>query len=148
MDYTYFGAGAQQPFNPHHFMGMPGNQFPHTGADAESMHTTVRPSSHRSCDRCSLGTPQRGLMRHAQEALDPTLFPTSYDAFVFNGLPTPHQGGSPDLPVAQTPMLAGSVDSGLGADMDDAAGRTRSSSEEKESLTPAQSRRKAQNRAA
>jgi AP-1-like factor len=45
-------------------------------------------------------------------------------------------------------MPVGSVDSGLGADMDDGRAQTRSSSEEKESLTPAQSRRKAQNRAA
>jgi hypothetical protein len=46
-------------------------------------------------------------------------------------------------------MPVGSVDSGLGGDIDDGRGsRTRSSSEEKESLTPAQSRRKAQNRAA
>jgi hypothetical protein len=46
-------------------------------------------------------------------------------------------------------MPVGSLDSGLGGDVDDGrASRTRSSSEEKESLTPAQSRRKAQNRAA
>jgi AP-1-like factor len=45
-------------------------------------------------------------------------------------------------------MPVGSVDSGIGADLDDGQGRNRSSSEEKESLTPAQSRRKAQNRAA
>lgn len=49
----------------------------------------------------------------------------------------------------------GSIDSGVGIDGmsalntdSDAQGRTRSSSEEKETLTPAQSRRKAQNRAA
>ncbi|MBE7180205.1 MAG: hypothetical protein INR71_03185 [Terriglobus roseus] len=50
----------------------------------------------------------------------------------------------------------GSVESGMGVDglggmqgnEDASQGRTRSSSEEKESLTPAQSRRKAQNRAA
>ena len=46
-------------------------------------------------------------------------------------------------------MPVGSLDSGLGVDMDERQSRTRSSSEEKESgLTPAQSRRKAQNRAA
>jgi hypothetical protein len=46
-------------------------------------------------------------------------------------------------------MPVGSLDSGIGGDVDDGrASRTRSSSEEKESLTPAQSRRKAQNRAA
>lgn len=49
----------------------------------------------------------------------------------------------------QTPLpTAGSLDSGLGGEMEDGS-RTRSSSEEKEAnLTPAQSRRKAQNRAA
>lgn len=45
-------------------------------------------------------------------------------------------------------MPVGSVDSGLGGELDDRASRTRSSSEEKDNLTPAQSRRKAQNRAA
>ena len=44
---------------------------------------------------------------------------------------------------------AGSVDSGLGGDFDESGlARGRSSSEEKDNLTPAQSRRKAQNRAA
>lgn len=42
----------------------------------------------------------------------------------------------------------GSVDSGIALDMDDMPQGRRSSSEEKDSLTPAQSRRKAQNRAA
>lgn len=41
-----------------------------------------------------------------------------------------------------------SVDSGIALDMDDMLQGRRGSSEEKESLTPAQSRRKAQNRAA
>lgn len=48
-------------------------------------------------------------------------------------------------------MPVGSVDSGIGGEMEDSnrPSRTRSSSEEKEStMTPAQSRRKAQNRAA
>ncbi|KAH9868184.1 hypothetical protein J1614_007256 [Plenodomus biglobosus] len=47
-------------------------------------------------------------------------------------------------------MVVGSVDSGIGGsggELDDIS-RTRSSSEEKENLTPAQSKRKAQNRAA
>ncbi|OCK77038.1 hypothetical protein K432DRAFT_130083 [Lepidopterella palustris CBS 459.81] len=81
------------------------------------------------------------------EPLDTGFLPASYDAYPFpQGLPT--TSGSPD-PIAQTPMPVGSLDSGLGADMDDRQSRTRSSSEEKEQrLTPAQSRRKAQNRAA
>lgn len=84
----------------------------------------------------------------SQEPLDPALFPAPYDAFSFHGLPTPQQGSS-DAGLAQTPMPVGSVDSGLGGEVDDYhINRTRSSSEEKDNLTPAQSRRKAQNRAA
>jgi hypothetical protein len=84
-----------------------------------------------------------------QEPLDAVVYPTSYNAFgLHNGLPTPQQG-SPDNAAANTPMPVGSVDSGLGADLDDGQpNQTRSSSEEKDNLTPAQSRRKAQNRAA
>ncbi|CAO2657739.1 Nn.00g038650.m01.CDS01 [Neocucurbitaria sp. VM-36] len=119
MDYAYFSA-AQQPY--HHFVGMPSNPFPHSAVDPDTIGSV--------------------------EPLDPTLFPASYDAFTFHGLPTPQQG-SPDAAVAQTPMPVGSLDSGFGGELDDGrTSRTRSSSEEKESLTPAQSRRKAQNRAA
>jgi AP-1-like factor len=83
-----------------------------------------------------------------QEPLDANFLPGSYDAFSFSNLPTAQ--GSPDTAAAGTPMPIGSVDSGIGADMEDSrASRTRSSSEEKEAnMTPAQSRRKAQNRAA
>ncbi|KAF2131891.1 hypothetical protein P153DRAFT_364369 [Dothidotthia symphoricarpi CBS 119687] len=126
MDYTYFSTQQQpqqqQPY--HHYMDMASNPFPHTGVD---------PGTIRSI-----------------EPLDAGLFPTSYDAFAFHGLPTPHQG-SPEGGLAQTPMPVDSLDSGLGGDVEDGRGsRTRSSSEEKEglNLTPAQSRRKAQNRAA
>ncbi|KAH7079349.1 hypothetical protein BKA63DRAFT_265147 [Paraphoma chrysanthemicola] len=109
----------QQPY--HHFMGMSSNGFAHTGVDPDAIRSV--------------------------EPLDPSIFPAPYDAFTFHGLPTPQQG-SPDA-TALTPMPVGSVDSGLGGDIDEGrASRTRSSSEEKESLTPAQSRRKAQNRAA
>ncbi|KAI0590430.1 bZIP transcription factor [Pyrenophora tritici-repentis] len=125
MDYTYFGA-SQQPYD--HFLGMNSHSFAHAGAE---------PDTTRSI-----------------EQLDPILFPAaaaSYDAASFgfnNGLPTPQQG-SPDNVAAHTPMPVGSVDSGIGAEFDDGRGsRTRSSSEEKDNLTPAQSRRKAQNRAA
>ncbi|KAH6877554.1 hypothetical protein BKA58DRAFT_76919 [Alternaria rosae] len=63
--------------------------------------------------------------------------------------PATDAGVYADKAAAHTPMAVGSVDSGLGADLDDGQPhQTRSSSEEKDSLTPAQSRRKAQNRAA
>jgi len=98
------------------------------------------------------GFPSTGLdpdTLHSIEPLDAGMLPQngSYDAFSFaHGLPIAH--GSP---IPNTPNPVGSVDSGLGGDMDDSRTipTTRSSSEEKEAgLTPAQSRRKAQNRAA
>ncbi|KAF2709822.1 hypothetical protein K504DRAFT_378556 [Pleomassaria siparia CBS 279.74] len=111
-------SAPPQPY----FMGMPQNAYPHTGVDSETIHSI--------------------------EPLDTSYIPNSFDAFSY-GLATSHS--SPDPATAHTPMPIGSVDSGLGPDMEDnRASRTRSSSEEKESagLTPAQSRRKAQNRAA
>lgn len=77
------------------------------------------------------------------EPLDASYLPT----YPFHGLATSQ--GSPDPAVPPTPMPIGSVDSGFGGEIDEnRASRTRSSSEEKDGLTPAQSRRKAQNRAA
>ena len=58
--------------------------------------------------------------------------------------PLPTTSASP--PVGQLSLLPN--DSGVVLDMDDGPQGRRSSSEEKENLTPAQSRRKAQNRAA
>jgi AP-1-like factor len=145
MDYSYFGVQQQ----PYHFLGMSSDSFPRGGVDSETTKSVV------SSSKCWSGVWPRTFslvdrtmtnQNTTQEPLDPSIFPTSYDAFAFHGLPTPHQG-SPDALVL-TPMPVGSVDSGLGGDMDDGRGHTRSSSEEKESLTPAQSRRKAQNRAA
>ena len=60
--------------------------------------------------------------------------------------PLPTSASPPSQQLSQFPN--GSADSGLGLDMDDGPQGRRSSSEEKDSLTPAQSRRKAQNRAA
>ncbi|KAF2271188.1 hypothetical protein CC78DRAFT_506762 [Lojkania enalia] len=122
MDYTFYSA-APQPY--HHFMGMPPSPYPHTGVDPDTIRSI--------------------------EPLDASAFlPGQYDAFTTfaHGLPTTQ--GSPEAAVAQTPMPVGSVDSGIGGEVEDARmSRTRSSSEEKETgLTPAQSRRKAQNRAA
>lgn len=45
MDYSYFNAGHQQPYD--HFMGMTAHPFPHTGVEQppppppEAMHTSV-----------------------------------------------------------------------------------------------------------
>lgn len=107
----------------------------------------VRPQlDRRGRPRTRLGLTNQG---REQEPLDANFLPTAYDGFPFQ--PAPTTQGSPDPIAAATPMPVGSVDSGLGPEMEDSnrASRTRSSSEEKEStMTPAQSRRKAQNRAA
>lgn len=96
--------------------------------------------------------PQRPLLTlSSQEPLDAGIYPPGYDAFTFHGLPTPQHGGSPDnaIPTPHALPTGSSVDSGLGGEFDEStAARARSSSEEKDNLTPAQSRRKAQNRAA
>ncbi|EUC40732.1 hypothetical protein COCMIDRAFT_108054 [Bipolaris oryzae ATCC 44560] len=120
MDYNYYAA-PQQPYS--HLVGVGPHPFPHSALERDTTHST--------------------------EPLDAVLFPSAYDATGFaNGLPTPQQE-SPEHATANTPMAAGSVDSGIGAEFDDGRiSRTRSSSEEKDNLTPAQSRRKAQNRAA
>ncbi|CAI6335808.1 unnamed protein product [Periconia digitata] len=120
MEYAYFNPPPPQHYP---FMGMQTSAgFPHAGLDPETLHSI--------------------------EPLDAGLLPQngSYDAFSFaHGVPI-----SQGSPIPNTPNPVGSVDSGFGGDLED--GRTipttRSSSEEKEGLTPAQSRRKAQNRAA
>ena len=75
---------------------------------------------------------------------------TAFDTSLSHGTgltPLPATSASP--PPQQLSLLPnGSVDSGIGIDMDGEQQGRRSSSEEKDSLTPAQSRRKAQNRAA
>ncbi|KAF1952670.1 hypothetical protein CC80DRAFT_495183 [Byssothecium circinans] len=127
MDYTFFSPAPQ----PYSFMGMPAS-FPH-GLDPETIHSI--------------------------EPLDASFLPSGpYNASSFTfthgggGIPTTQ--GSPDpLRIPTTPMPAGKLDSSLGGDMEDSRAITaRSSSEEKDTenagLTPAQSRRKAQNRAA
>ena len=75
---------------------------------------------------------------------------TSFDTSLGSGTGlTPLATTSASPPPGQISMLSnGSVDSGIALDMDDGQGGRRSSSEEKDNLTPAQSRRKAQNRAA
>ena len=96
-----------------------------------------------------------------QDALDTAMFAQPYDAFRYSLMPS-SQG---DMTAPGISMPIGSVDSGLGSEgmnsdlLQDASNGSqnpnsaggpdarRSSSEEKD-LTPAQSRRKAQNRAA
>ncbi|KAF2720379.1 hypothetical protein K431DRAFT_321093 [Polychaeton citri CBS 116435] len=77
-------------------------------------------------------------------------FDYTFDTSISHGsgiTPLPAASASP--PSQQLSMLPNSsVDSGIALDLENEPQGRRSSSEEKESLTPAQSRRKAQNRAA
>ena len=156
MDYAYFSTGPPQPY---HFIGLPPTPTYSHSVDHDTIRSIVSYFLAASFPVFQLFAPIPSRTPHLtatftnpapanQEPLDTAFLPPhSYDAFPFShNLPT--TSGSPD-PVAQTPMPVGSLDSGLGVDMDERQSRTRSSSEEKESgLTPAQSRRKAQNRAA
>lgn len=90
-----------------------------------------------------------------ETALDASAFLSgSFDYAQFDGslggptglTPLPTTSASPPAQLSMLPN--GSVDSGIALDLDEMPQGRRSSSEEKESLTPAQSRRKAQNRAA
>ncbi|KAF1983876.1 hypothetical protein K402DRAFT_414248 [Aulographum hederae CBS 113979] len=82
--------------------------------------------------------------QYSYEPVDPTYNIPNYDAYRYQQAAAllPNTTTSPGSPL----MPIGSIDSGLGQDGME-QGR-RDSSEEKETLTPAQSRRKAQNRAA
>ena len=142
MDYSFFSPPTQP-----YFMGMQNDGFAH-GVDPETIRSIVSiragmsdvyPASLRSFAAASL----------LQEPFESSFLAGPYDAFSFsNALPTTNS--SPDPAIATTPMHVGSLDSGIGGEVEDSrTSRTRSSSEEKESaMTPAQSRRKAQNRAA
>jgi AP-1-like factor len=144
MDYSYFPAASQ----PYQFLGMPQQPF---AVDQDTIHSVVSVTQGEVCRAEGRPRTQRNSLTNQpssqQEPMDASFLPTTYDAFPFHqGLPTTQ--ASPDPGAALTPTI-GSLDSGLGVDMEDSRmSRTRSSSEEKEGLTPAQSRRKAQNRAA
>ncbi|GAB1727102.1 hypothetical protein NU195Hw_g8020t1 [Hortaea werneckii] len=130
MDYNYFTSTNAQPYQ---LMGFAQDHglIPGMGNEGSSMN--------------SLG-----------ESFDPQSFLSSsfdfssFDPSLVQGsgmTPIPTSSASPPAHnLSQLP--GGSVDSGIAFDLDNEPHGRRSSSEEKESLTPAQSRRKAQNRAA
>lgn len=94
-------------------------------------------------------------MQGLDSALDASAFLSgSFDYASFDG-PLGHSTGLTPMPASASPpsqqlsMLPnGSVDSGIALDENEMPQTRRSSSEEKDNMTPAQSRRKAQNRAA
>ncbi|RMY82214.1 hypothetical protein D0861_07994 [Hortaea werneckii] len=118
MDYNYFTSNNAQPYQ---LMGFAQDHglIPGIGNEGSSMSASDRTkSSSAYCNADSSGM---------------TPIPTS------SASPPAHS-------LSQLP--GGSVDSGVAFDLENEPNGRRSSSEEKESLTPAQSRRKAQNRAA
>lgn len=154
MDYNYFASAAPQPY-----------QYVGFGADAGfcgsvsndgSGPITVRHQDTRFY--LAAGSPRMLICAQSLEnSLDSNAFlGGSFDYAGFDsslsgstGLtPLPTTSASP--PAQQLSLLPnGSVDSGIALDMDHEMQGRRGSSEEKEShMSPAQSRRKAQNRAA
>ncbi|KAK5133467.1 hypothetical protein LTR08_007709 [Meristemomyces frigidus] len=129
MDYNYFTSSATQPY-----------QYLDFGADA-GLLPGVNDGS--------------GVTTSLEHPLDPNA--SLYGPYDFTTFDTSigHSNDLTSLPTTSasppshqlTRLSNGSVDSGIALDLDEPSGR-RSSSEDKEGFTPAQSRRKAQNRAA
>ncbi|KAK3707230.1 hypothetical protein LTR37_012230 [Vermiconidia calcicola] len=131
MDYNYFANAGPQSY---HYLGY--------SADAGILHHAV------SNDGV-------GPISSMENPLDNSNFLSgsfdyaSFDPSLGNTGLTPMHTTSASPPSQQLSLLPNdSVDSGIALDMDDGAQGRRSSSEEKDNMTPAQSRRKAQNRAA
>lgn len=150
MDYNYFASSAAQPYQ---YALYGDNGLLHQGVSNDGAGPI--PVSSRKVG---------GLVEHPtdfwfqslENGLDNSHFlsNTFYDASFDGPLPsgsglTPLPTTSASPPANQISLLPnGSVDSGIELGLDEQQARRRSSSEEKDSLTPAQSRRKAQNRAA
>lgn len=95
------------------------------------------------------------LCTQTLETVEPVTFPMAqfdfqaFDQILGPGLGTEQLSESSSPPEQHlSSFLLGSVNSGNALDLDNAPNTRRGSSEEKDNLTPAQSRRKAQNRAA
>ncbi|KXT15561.1 hypothetical protein AC579_6538 [Pseudocercospora musae] len=129
MDYNYFAAAPQ----PYQYMGF--------GADIGGL-------PHGSSDR--LGATPPSLEHVDAGAFTLASFDYSFDPSLGTGFtPQANAAGSQSPPSQQLSSFPnGSVDSGIAMDMEHERMDRRGSSEEKDTLTPAQSRRKAQNRAA
>jgi len=129
MDYNYFASTAHQPYQ---YMGFGAD----TGFGVSNDGSLPTPSLENPLDSNAF----------LSGSFDYATFDTSLN-HATGITPLPTTSASP--PSQQLSLLPnGSVDSGLGLDMDGEQQGRRSSSEEKENMTPAQSRRKAQNRAA
>lgn len=132
MDYNYFANAGPQSY-----------QYLGYGADAGLLHHGV-------------SNDVVGPISSMENPLDNNNFLSgsfvdyaSFDQSLVNTSLTPMPATSASPPPHQLSLLPNdSVDSGIALDMDDGAQGRRSSSEEKDNMTPAQSRRKAQNRAA
>ncbi|KAK5014262.1 hypothetical protein LTR16_003931 [Cryomyces antarcticus] len=147
MDYSYFNVGnATQPY---HFNGLPPTPGygPQGGDDTNDSSPVGSSQDHLfQAFRTHLtGNVSQDRFDPSNFLTDPSNFTTTFDPSI-SLVTTP-----PPAMNAGSPIMVGSMDSGIGdIAMDDRRGNGErvGSSEEKENLSPAQSRRKAQNRAA
>ncbi|KAK4555365.1 hypothetical protein LTR86_007662 [Recurvomyces mirabilis] len=135
MDYNYFASAASQPYQYFGF-GTDTGLLPGTSNDG------------------SLPTPSLENPLDANAFLPNNFDYGAFDASLSHGTgltPMQPDSGSP-VPHQLSLLSNGSVDSGIALDMDheqqEQLDERRGSSEEKDNMNPAQSRRKAQNRAA
>lgn len=137
MDYSYFTAAPQ----PYHFIGLPPTPAHSQTPKADDYNNT---DASVSISYVRISSYTYSILR--QDTFDPTAFQAFESSFRFDptALIQPH---SPTKSLPKS-LLAPNINSdGGGLDLESEQ-MARDSSEEKDNLTPAQSRRKAQNRAA
>jgi AP-1-like factor len=138
MDYPYFTAAPQ----PYQFLGLPPTPA-HTGSanSDDFSNSPVRDLFHTVTYNNSSLTPRQDAFEQFQN------FDT-FNHYNANGIPTP----KPPTPLSQPkPSISSTTNhNGFDANMDmsEEAMRRGSNSDDDDNMTPAQSRRKAQNRAA
>jgi AP-1-like factor len=133
MDYPYFNAAPQ----PYQFLGLPPTPA-HTGSANSDDFSNSPPVRVQSFSYVTYQSP----LTVRQDAFDQ--FQTfDYNQFAPNGLPQP----KPPTP-QHKPSISANNGFDMPLDMNDDAMRRGSNSDDDDNMTPAQSRRKAQNRAA
>jgi AP-1-like factor len=142
MDYPYFTTAPQQQ-QPYHFLGLPPTPA-HTGSDNSDHFSNSPPVREFHNDQSysqSFLTPKQDVFEYQNYE--------SFNQHYNNGLPA----AKPPSPLSQhKPSISNTAtqnyDMNNGVDMNDDSNRRGSNSDDDDNMTPAQTRRKAQNRAA
>jgi AP-1-like factor len=148
MEYPYFTTAPQsqpQPQPPYHYLGLPPTPA-HTGSDNSEHFSNSSPVREFHNDQSY----SQSFLTPKQDVFEYQNFETFNQHYNANhGLPT----AKPTTPLSQhKPPISNSAaqnyEMNNGGDANDDANRRGSNSDDDDNMTPAQTRRKAQNRAA